>query len=1182
MASREMSEGNDAQEQCVELLNQASLLQDERQKVTNLKKVQELIIHQDPALLDNFLDEVVAFQSDPSAEVRRTVLGFIEEACKKDNEMIPKVVANLGILLQDSFSMAVVKRTMQAISNIYRVTLQWLSSARTVTEVMDSAWSMLGQMKRRIIGYVDHDNDGVRTMAVKFMETVILLQTFSEPGSLKRPEFCLDGVPITLKIARPRKLEEEARSVFAQLIKFHGSPHISSVNLMACMGSLTLIARCRPSLLTQVISALESLHANLPPTLSKSQVNSVRKHMKMQLLNLLKHPASYDSHRNICTLLTDLGASQSEVMRAMPPPEELRKRQRRPEEPPGDADDDTPVTKRQKFVEDDDDEDEEEEEAGGAPPRPAPLDKKQHKANAIDITEAWAFERLTPALAANLVLVSMHNLPDTPPALFSNTFTPISAAGTSSQIQHVARLLAAQLTHAGIGPGVEATRNQGIQMTDHDWEMAEEEETPSGARQPIATVLAGTVSGRETKKKVALLPSGQMNKKHMAKPLRLPEITRPLPADELERMMTAALDRLLAAERTARAGGLAAARSKLLAMMSSHFTGHLLEKMLGHVLEDIGGRSDLVFSWLYEEYANVSGFSNLGQVVHSTASYEQVFCMLISALMVRPDFKDGETLLTRLFLEAPLVAESATHRQGIQLLSQLISRRPSKQLTYISALLQLASHNASEVRPLARARPASFTRTWVAAAGPVLLLPDFSCLEFGMRLKARKRCGRRALATVLELHGMNGALAAWWRSTQSTRLKYLRLRTPPALLLGDDQSAAPAGVTLEWTDELAKLCLHLYLALLPRRESLIHELAHVYVQTTADVKRTILRVLEAPIRGMGMESPELLTLVETCPKGAETLITRVIHILTDKTPPSAELVDRVRDLYQKRVSDVRFLIPVLNGLRKREVIAALPKLIRLNPVVVKEVFNRLLGIHSDTANFSSPLTPVELLVALHNIDPTKCDMKTIIKATSLCFAEKQVYTQEVLAVVLQQLMEQSPLPVLLMRTVIQSLALYNRLIGLVMNILQRLTSKQVWTQKKVWEGFIKCCQRTKPSSYQVLLQLPPEPLRDVFATAPELRSNLLDYVASFSEAQRGHIPTDVMRVLNGDRPRELADEPMSPPEVDSIDPVSVREAVPPPPLNPPRSAPPHPRERNRPRSRPKRPVPAAAWDSQFS
>ena len=57
-------------------------------------------------------------------------------------------------------------------------------------------------------------------------------------------------------------------------------------------------------------------------------------------------------------------------------------------------------------------------------------------------------------------------------------------------------------------------------------------------------------------------------------------------------------------------------------------------------------------------------------------------------------------------------------------------------------------------------------------------------------------------------------------------------------------------------------------------------------------------------------------------------------------PPSVELVARVRDLYHTRVSDVRFLIPVLNGLTKKEVIAALPKLIKLNPVVVKEVFNR--------------------------------------------------------------------------------------------------------------------------------------------------------------------------------------------------------------------------------------------------
>lgn len=54
-------------------------------------------------------------------------------------------------------------------------------------------------------------------------------------------------------------------------------------------------------------------------------------------------------------------------------------------------------------------------------------------------------------------------------------------------------------------------------------------------------------------------------------------------------------------------------------------------------------------------------------------------------------------------------------------------------------------------------------------------------------------------------------------------------------------------------------------------------------------------------------------------------------------------------------------------------------------MVVREVFNRLLGIHGD-----SPITPTELLVALHLVDSNKADLKTIIKATSMCLQEKQV------------------------------------------------------------------------------------------------------------------------------------------------------------------------------------------------
>ncbi len=42
------------------------------------------------------------------------------------------------------------------------------------------------------------------------------------------------------------------RKVFDELVKYHGSAHISSANLMTCMGALTNIAKLRPEFLSKV------------------------------------------------------------------------------------------------------------------------------------------------------------------------------------------------------------------------------------------------------------------------------------------------------------------------------------------------------------------------------------------------------------------------------------------------------------------------------------------------------------------------------------------------------------------------------------------------------------------------------------------------------------------------------------------------------------------------------------------------------------------------------------------------------------------------------------------------------------------------------------------------------------------------------------------------------------------
>lgn len=77
--------------------------------------------------------------------------------------------------------------------------------------------------------------------------------------------------------------------------------------MLACLGVLTTIAKNRPEFMMTTVTTMESLHSNLPPTLTTTQVNSVRKKLKSELMSLIKHPASFEFADNISKMLTDLG-----------------------------------------------------------------------------------------------------------------------------------------------------------------------------------------------------------------------------------------------------------------------------------------------------------------------------------------------------------------------------------------------------------------------------------------------------------------------------------------------------------------------------------------------------------------------------------------------------------------------------------------------------------------------------------------------------------------------------------------------------------------------------------------------------------------------------------------------------------------------------------------------------------
>ncbi|XP_040172617.1 symplekin [Anopheles arabiensis] len=1117
-----------ARTKIVEALNEAQLATT-GQKCEIIAKVQELLLHTDVELLNEFLENMLVLAHDPVAEVRKAIAGFIDEICKQHIAMLPKVVGPMFSLLRDS-APVVTKRVIQGCGSIYRLAIQWICQLDDIPEEVEQAWNTLCLMKISILDMIDHDNDGIRTNAIKFLEGVVILQTYPDEDSQKREnDFSLEDVPLTMKQIRRRKLEDEATNIFELLLQFHGASHISSVNLIACTGTLCTIAKLRPSTMTRVVEALKHLHSNLPPTLTNSQVSSVRKNLKMQFLNLLKHPASFEHQATIAQILVDLGASNGEITRAIPKLDK-REQQRRAKRALENSMASQLAAKRAKV----DGQARKERDDGGTvgesprdQPRTMEIDYEElneQKSRSTKQNEQFLLEVLPKTdLVVQLVLSNMDKLTEQ----MLQSAKPAAVLTVEQYIQKIAQTLAAQMSEVKAGPGASAfTKDPPMKVR-----ISDEEEKSiilSGKRKPVdpsATPLPPSIGEEDLPEGGAGLPeededdeamseedrqkleatrklretlervkggtvTGEPKLRQRIKMLKLQEITKPLPKATKETFLLDAVVRILKAERQALVGGVSMQRNRIITAFGASFINPVRDVIMEHILEDLPKRIELAFSWIFEEYGLMQGFTRYTHVKHDNGPqypYTQLLVRLVTNVIERPKdtFRQKESLLKRLYLEAPMLPQELIDMLvrmceleelvdcGMQIVKDLLIRRPPREKQYLDILLKYAYYENGTIREKA--------------------------IEYVMSVFAVHR---------IMTEDIEKKALVW--------LAHLENELPPESMFAAEYGRAEHPRT--WTEELAKVCLGLFLEVMVYDQTLLMRFSEVYIKATSEMKRAVIRAIEGPIRKIGSESEELLRLIEQCPKGSETIIIRIIYILTEKSLPSPDLVERVRTLHQTKVSDVRLLIPVINGLTKKEILSALPKLIKLNPGVVKEVFNRLLGIGVEYGPAELPLTSVELLVALHTIETSKVELKFIVKATSLCLAEKEVYTHDVLGSVLQQLVEITPLPTLLMRTVIQSLTLHPRLAGFVTNLLQRLILKQVWKQKVVWDGFIKCAQRLTPQSLGVLIQLPAQQLQDAITICPEFREPMLEHAREIMEHQIGHVSQQVMDVLLGISP----------------------------------------------------------------
>lgn len=168
-----------------------------------------------------------------------------------------------------------------------------------------------------------------------------------------------------------------------------------------------------------------------------------------------------------------------------------------------------------------------------------------------------------------------------------------------------------------------------------------------------------------------------------------------------------------------------------------------------------------------------------------------------------------------------------------------------------------------------------------------------------------------------------------------------------------------------------------------------------------------------------------------------------------------------------------------------------------------------------------------------------------------------VFRSEVLAAVLNQIVEEPVLPVLFMRTVshfgsnihldfasdllvvspqaIMAVKTYKSLSSYVSRtFLSRLILKKVWQTPLLWDGFALCVKQTAPASFAALIQLPKEQLLDVLAKQPSLKEGLRDYLTKKAGGNRARL-LGYLEMLGEDSPADasshshmLGDAPGSP------------------------------------------------------
>jgi hypothetical protein len=234
---------------------------------------------------------------------------------------------------------------------------------------------------------------------------------------------------------------------------------------------------------------------------------------------------------------------------------------------------------------------------------------------------------------------------------------------------------------------------------------------------------------------------------------------------------------------------------------------------------------------------------------------------------------------------------------------------------------------------------------------------------------------------------------------------------------------------------------------------------------------------------------------------------------SDKTMPSQELIDACYEIQKNRpgddgILDTRYIIPVLSGMKRHDLVHKLPDFVREGDDTFKtclrrmsERLSRYALIFRDEPDPAEKnlrgMSSCEQMVYLHHLDFNAVGLpqKRYLDAIRLCLEDDGVFNDRIIQAALDYMsgkfLEGEALPLAYMRTIILTCSKHESLHSWICHVLlPRLVEGKVYSDKRQWEGWMRCAKMLENgdhgvSSLEAVQKLPEEQLKTYRAKYPK-------------------------------------------------------------------------------------------------